>query len=57
MADVIDEDRNKSWQQIMIDRELRECIKCTSVISNSLSYGRRSSKLNPNICECCEYYE
>jgi len=49
-----EEDKGKTWSQIIKDRELRECRKCTSVISSSPEYGRKPNRIDDSICECCE---
>ena len=44
----------KPWSQIVTEREIRECRRCTSMIANHLAYGRRPRPDDPTLCECCE---
>ena len=44
----------KPWSQVMKERELRECRRCTSMIANHRSYGRPPQPTDPTLCECCE---
>ena len=47
-------DALKPWSQIVTERELRECRRCTAVIANHLAYGRQPRPDDPTLCECCE---
>ena len=44
----------KPWSQIVTEREIRGCRRCTSIIANHLAYGRRPRPDDPTLCECCE---
>ena len=52
--EVLTEDKDRPWGEIIVAHELRECRKCRAVIANHSAYGRRESREAPNICECCE---
>jgi hypothetical protein len=44
----------KPWSQVIKEREIRECRRCTAVIANHLAYGRQPRPDDPTLCECCE---
>ena len=44
----------KPWSQVIQEREIRECVRCTSMIANHRAYGRLPRTDDPTLCECCE---
>ena len=44
----------KPWAQVIQEREIRECVRCTSMIANHRAYGRPPRTDDPTLCECCE---
>ena len=54
MPDIdLQADALKPWAQVVKEREIRECKRCTSIIANNRSYGRPPQPSDPNLCECC----
>jgi ribosomal protein S27AE len=46
-------DAEKSWTQMLKEREIRECSRCTALIANHPSYGRKPNPADKSLCECC----
>lgn len=34
--------------------EVRECKVCTALIADDRAYGRKASRRDANVCECCD---
>tara|TARA_R110000824_G_scaffold43758_3_gene127666 strand:+ start:440 stop:622 length:183 start_codon:yes stop_codon:yes gene_type:complete len=53
---IPDHEYKKYKEDIKIINEknnVRECKKCTSLIADSLTYGRKASSRDSDICEIC----
>ena len=44
----------RSWSDMLVEFEVRECKVCTSLIANDRNYGRKASKTDSDVCEVCE---
>ena len=43
-----------TWEEAVRIYDIRECKVCTSLIATDRKYGRRPSREDANVCECCE---
>ena len=46
-------DARKPWNQVVQEYDIRECVRCTSMIANDRAYGRPPHRQDFALCECC----